>query len=326
MNQRLVQYDILKGIGILLVVICHAGLDGFSKEFIYTFHMPLFFFVSGCFFKDNDFANLIVKNIKQLLIPYLLFAFCMIVARTLRSIDFQSVLPSISGSLLALSPIDESDPCLYESIWFLLCLFTVRIIYWFINRICKGVLLIKVVVCCISYFMGCALQVLNVNLPFFVDTAFSVLLLYALGDCFHNKGYDSKAVPWYLSLMGVLVCVWACHLFHPIVELKINKYPIYLVLLSVVTIVSFYYICKYLFDHFENKKSYVLGFLEKSGASSLSILGFHNPIIWIFGHYIRLIPAPSIVVLIFTVFTTVIVIFYLEKIIYKLAPFLLGKS
>lgn len=255
--------------------------------------MPLFFFVSGCFFKDNDIGSFIIKNVKQLLIPYLLFAICMIAARTLRSIDFQSVSQSISESLFTLSPVDESDPCLYESIWFLLCLFTVRITYWFINRISKGVLRIKFFICCVFYLFGYILQVLNINFPFFIDTAFSVLLFYAIGDCFHNKGYDSKAVPWYFGLMGVLACLCICYMFHPIAELKVNKFPIYLVLLSVVTIVSLYYICKYIIERFDNKKSYLLEFLEKSGVSSLSILGFHNPIIWIFGHYMRLIPAPS---------------------------------
>ena len=47
MRQRLVQFDILKGIGILLVLLGHTDIVGIPKTFIYGFHMPLFFFFSA---------------------------------------------------------------------------------------------------------------------------------------------------------------------------------------------------------------------------------------------------------------------------------------
>lgn len=46
MKQRNVAIDILKGIGIILVLTAHA-LEGFVSQFAYTFHMPLFFIVTG---------------------------------------------------------------------------------------------------------------------------------------------------------------------------------------------------------------------------------------------------------------------------------------
>ena len=49
MNERLAIFDILKGIGILLVIVGHT----FMKEigpYILAFHMPLFFIVAGYFF------------------------------------------------------------------------------------------------------------------------------------------------------------------------------------------------------------------------------------------------------------------------------------
>lgn len=35
--------DVLKGIGIILVVIGHVNTNGFLVQWLYTFHMPLFF-------------------------------------------------------------------------------------------------------------------------------------------------------------------------------------------------------------------------------------------------------------------------------------------
>lgn len=41
--------DIAKGIGIILVVMGHANCPEIPHGIIYSFHMPLFFFLSGLF-------------------------------------------------------------------------------------------------------------------------------------------------------------------------------------------------------------------------------------------------------------------------------------
>ena len=67
---RLTVFDILKGIGILLVIICHT----FMKEigpYITAFHMPLFFIVAGYFYKQNPFNVHLRKDFRRLVIPYL---------------------------------------------------------------------------------------------------------------------------------------------------------------------------------------------------------------------------------------------------------------
>ena len=52
--------DFLKGIGIILVVIGHVSQNERINDFIYSFHMPLFFFISGFLFnykKENFTKN-----------------------------------------------------------------------------------------------------------------------------------------------------------------------------------------------------------------------------------------------------------------------------
>ena len=44
-------FDIMRGIGILLVVLGHAGFP--FSGWIYLFHMPLFFLLSGWFTNRN---------------------------------------------------------------------------------------------------------------------------------------------------------------------------------------------------------------------------------------------------------------------------------
>lgn len=70
---RLFCFDIAKGIGIFLVIIGHVVLS--SQRYIYSFHMPLFFLISGYFLSCKDsLPNYVYKRTKQLMLPYLLTA------------------------------------------------------------------------------------------------------------------------------------------------------------------------------------------------------------------------------------------------------------
>jgi fucose 4-O-acetylase-like acetyltransferase len=69
---------IAKALGIILVVIGHstynAGYQDEVKKFIYMFHMPLFFILSGYFFKMkyvNEKMSFVKKKIRGLYLPYI---------------------------------------------------------------------------------------------------------------------------------------------------------------------------------------------------------------------------------------------------------------
>lgn len=81
--ERLTYIDSLKGIGIILVVAGHLFspytdyLDDPINQMIYSFHMPLFFFLSGFVYghsQKKSFKNAIVKKFVSLLLPYLCFS------------------------------------------------------------------------------------------------------------------------------------------------------------------------------------------------------------------------------------------------------------
>lgn len=82
LNKRVLWIDYAKAMGIFLVVVGHGyfpseGFDLFSKNFIYSFHMPIFFFISGFLFriKQDNFGIFLKKSIIRLLIPYVLLNF-----------------------------------------------------------------------------------------------------------------------------------------------------------------------------------------------------------------------------------------------------------
>lgn len=66
--------DILKGIGILCVLLGHITSSGRLHNLIYTFHMPLFFMASGYFYRPQSTAILASKLLHTIGIPYLMFS------------------------------------------------------------------------------------------------------------------------------------------------------------------------------------------------------------------------------------------------------------
>lgn len=71
------QYDIVKGVAIFLMVLCHAGCGQSLRNFIYLFHMAVFFIAAGWFFKRIPEISGIYKfvwvKLKRLWIPFVVY-------------------------------------------------------------------------------------------------------------------------------------------------------------------------------------------------------------------------------------------------------------
>lgn len=86
MNNRIFHVDVARGIAILLVVLGHSCLttDGALNRVILSFHMPLFFFLSGVFAKKLPFNQLLegaLLKSKRILIPQIILGITLIVLK-----------------------------------------------------------------------------------------------------------------------------------------------------------------------------------------------------------------------------------------------------
>lgn len=73
-SQRLVWLDALKGIGILLIMACHAGLLPRVSIFLTAGYVSIFFVASGFTYKSKQtFSSEIGKRSKRLLLPYFFY-------------------------------------------------------------------------------------------------------------------------------------------------------------------------------------------------------------------------------------------------------------
>lgn len=132
-TSRDLSFDVLKGILILIVVFGHALQFQYQDECwyhplfdgIYTFHMPLFVFVSGYFFYSSTrrtFRDMIVNKAKRLLLPWLIWSIVLVVAMFIIQKD---TFPSL--------PISKKGSILFQELqtfWYLICVFVLTLFYY----------------------------------------------------------------------------------------------------------------------------------------------------------------------------------------------------
>lgn len=71
---RNIAIDIAKGLLILCVVIGHGIQNECISDFVYSFHMPVFLILSGCFLKKvEDIKGFAKSRAERLLIPYCIY-------------------------------------------------------------------------------------------------------------------------------------------------------------------------------------------------------------------------------------------------------------
>ena len=127
-NKRIDYLDYTKGFGILLVILGHIyDASNPIKIWLYSFHMPLFFIISGFFANKNiEFKVLFKKKFKSLIIPYISFGIITIVLMIITN--------GLSGKLkeyvyFFITGVGR------DALWFLPCLFIIEIIFSIINKI-----------------------------------------------------------------------------------------------------------------------------------------------------------------------------------------------
>lgn len=181
--------DIAKAITIFIVIIGHAVGNTEAPLYrciIYTFHMPLFFIVSGVVVRKHQttkynkehYLSLLKNNFFSLLIPYFIWA--LIFSR----FNFTNLLYIIYGSWESLTKAET-----LTSLWFLPCLFIARILMELILNSSNNFKQINrhlyaFIFACISFAIGFALPRIELGYPFCINISFVALGFMLLGYSF----------------------------------------------------------------------------------------------------------------------------------------------
>lgn len=185
-RDRISWIDVCRGIGIILVIYGH-GLSAHTFRYvIYSFHMPLFFFLSGIVFHHRQhqaFWPYVKKSFRGILIPYLGFAM----------LSFLLWLPDAALHLTMSQLVTQFLSTFYGNsnngylafnniLWFLPCLFVVRIAFMLITQRTtntKSLGFILALTSLLGYAFSLALP--SLKLPFGTETAITGLVFYGLG-------------------------------------------------------------------------------------------------------------------------------------------------
>ena len=188
-KKRFPEFDIAKGIGVILVGIGHSpGLPFGGLLFIHSFHVPLYFFISGIFVKDREetsFPKALLKNIKGLLLPYFVFSFLFLLVDVL----FPDIYTDPKAELKFILTGQGS----YGALWFFWVLFFERVILDLLKRLIKSRVFLFVLYAAMTA-SGLALHYCGIN-HFKIAT-----ILYASG--FYFLGFLLKKNKVFLSILS----------------------------------------------------------------------------------------------------------------------------
>ena len=176
-NKRIEWIDVAKGYGMILVIWGHM-VNGKLDLWFNSFHMPLFFFLSGYVFQYKEgFKTFLKKKAKALVVPY----FCLGIPMLL----FQLMLNVLNNSFSVESTIDLITVFLLQNriwtLWYMACLFFLCIIFYFVVKVCKKPEWIALVSLLFAVAGGVYYQNGGVPLFWSIDVCFTAMPFFMCG-------------------------------------------------------------------------------------------------------------------------------------------------
>lgn len=214
---RLDWLDAAKALGMLLVYIGHCNITGVNP-YIYMFHMPLFFIISGFCWNveknaDIDILAFAKKKFRNYAIPY--FKICMvcfvvfIIPHGLKEYGFSYeylsyLLQLVYGIFVYSRGTTEWLPnC--SPVWFLTCLYCAEMIFYYIMRSRKPILYVF-----ISGAIGFIMSLVGKWFPWNIDTAFSAIPLIYAGVILRTYWESISKVEYLMILcpLSIAMLIW----------------------------------------------------------------------------------------------------------------------
>lgn len=264
--------DIVKGIGILLVVYGHSKIE-FGHYMIYMFHMPLFFLVSGYLHKEREIKSLLLVKTRSLIKSYIVF----FIICTM--IDYLLQGSSMIHEIDIFNPNGCAGP-----LWFLLALFEVSILFQMTLIFAKRYVC---VICVVLTIAGYILSRYHINIPLFIDSSISMMLFYYIGFELKRSGLRKQLVPKYalpfISLLSTTSFILLYILDYKVMRLEVNdiwsnqimgNFALF-ISSALVGVTMIFSVSRLLIQ----RCPLLGGIAQKLGCTSLYIFAFHRPVL-----------------------------------------------
>jgi len=224
MAHPIVWIDTLKALAIFMVVIGHTiGLPAPVERLIFSFHMPIFFWISGLLAKESikevPFTSYVKNKARSRLIPYLFFSIFSYILWFFLFRHFGT------QAQLNISPLRTFTGIFYGNginhwidhntvLWFFLCLFVTEMLFFFLIKIpSKTGLMVALTLFSIGGYVDTWINRPDgFRLPWNIDIAFSMVVFYGIGylcqpllrsDIWKNRSFKWGLVTLCLPLYTV---------------------------------------------------------------------------------------------------------------------------
>ena len=250
---RIHYIDFMKGLCILFIVVSHTDSTIFAllgKNLNFTlesFRIPMYYFISGIFFKTYDgLSDFVRKKVNNIIVPLVFFYLAAFAFHWLGQYlpPAQHFYGDFRWSMLW-EPLYKRQWDCNVPLWFLASLFEVNILYYVLQKHLSSTWMVAVSAILLS-IVGYYLSAQQVAVPLVFDTALVGLPYFILGSMIkrHNGLKPRTTDRWgWVALLVVLVIIYPFAQDINIVQRRLPNY-FYLYLVPPVSILALFWACK----------------------------------------------------------------------------------
>nr|WP_294677449.1 acyltransferase family protein [uncultured Blautia sp.] len=281
-NKRVTYIDIAKGLAILCVIIGHTTqyIDiGIINPFVFSFHMPLFFVLSGWCMKENHrpYKELVRLKAKQLLIPYAAIATIRFIYVVIDyGFTWKRLGRYILTSLYGNSSDMRASLCMMSvgkigMQWFLLAMFMAQILYYCISDFSRKYNVPMWMIVLVVTITGIHLSN-YVWLPFGIQPAMSAMIFMYAGHLIKKTDlFETGIKTCSVGLPAISLILWFLTIRYGYIRVNACEYQ---GVFSIVgAICGTYWIVQ--LSRILNNIRFLNSFLMWCGKNSLYIMIFH---------------------------------------------------
>lgn len=199
-SERIKWIDVCKGMGLLLVILGHLLVAGSSVAvWIFSFHIPLFFFLSGYLskFESKNSRDSLKRILISLIVPYFIFVFIGLIISLIipvwHPVSLNVVLYDVFYRV-------QPESLHVGQLWFLFCLAVTEILFLIAIKLLKKhryfLIAVGFFAAIIAYVIQADPHFTQANrIPWKIDSAF-------MGFFFFSLGYYAKSSALILKIVS----------------------------------------------------------------------------------------------------------------------------
>ena len=310
-NQYFLFVDILKGIAILLIIYGHIipGAIPMFTDYALTFHIPLFFFVSGLLFNNEKYANsfgkFFTKRFKGLVMPFFYLSVIVAALYFIFTKDYSKFITSLL-----------SDGWGGYALWFIPVLICVELLYFPIANAKKSIRIICIFLSAIlSFFSAKYFGYVSHN----ILLTFCGIFFYGIGNTLRKEILSIVNMSFVAQLIilisGIVLSLCYFPITEDLPEWFINNIPSPIYYLTPFGAIASLISLSQIIAKYFNK--HIITFFANCGKYSLILLAFHQVICLLLQGML-----PSKI----TILIMIMVLIGLVYFIPRYAPWLIGKK